>query len=309
MKSTQQIILAFLFLYSAPELFSQSSSSDSASLMFPLQLGNEWFYGVFNDQYPGNHWSRQATIKVQSDTVMPNAKLYFQLPAMEDSYSNLVQSKIFFRKVGLQVYQYCPQDSNEYIRFDFAARIGDTLPAFTFDPFSGLPTNFPVSFLLSEIKSSYYFGSYRTTFNFTCSPGGSFSASYVADSIGIVQQTDHFGSLWVLNGARLNGKEYGTILAVHSKSLVTPAEFQLFQNYPNPFNPTTIIPFDLPHDEYIRLSLFDCLGRELAILSDGITKAGHYEIPLYASDLPSGVYFYRLNSRTHTSTKKFLLLK
>jgi len=85
--------------------------------------------------------------------------------------------------------------------------------------------------------------------------------------------------------------------------------FKLFDNYPNPFNPFTTIRYSLPHSGYVKLIVFDVLGRQVAAVVNRKQDAGVYEAPFDASLLPSGVYFYRLNIGTFAQTKKMILLK
>ena len=88
-----------------------------------------------------------------------------------------------------------------------------------------------------------------------------------------------------------------------------PVEFKLYNNYPNPFNPATKIKFDLPNVSNVKLFVYDILGREVSRIIDGELKAGKYEADFNASNLPSGVYFYRLITGGFTDTKKMLLIK
>jgi hypothetical protein len=69
----------------------------------------------------------------------------------------------------------------------------------------------------------------------------------------------------------------------------------LSQSYPNPFNPTSTIKYDLLSDSHVSLKVFDVLGRELMTLSEGVQTAGPHQVVLNASELSSGVYFYRLS--------------
>ncbi len=88
-----------------------------------------------------------------------------------------------------------------------------------------------------------------------------------------------------------------------------PSEFQLSQNYPNPFNPTTNIEFALPQTAQVRLAVYDLLGRRVALLVDGSLTAGQHRVSFEASNLPSGMYLYRLSTPTGAVTKKMVLLK
>lgn len=88
-----------------------------------------------------------------------------------------------------------------------------------------------------------------------------------------------------------------------------PSEFNLHQNYPNPFNPLTNIKFQVPNEGFVKLVVFDLLGRELATLVNENLKPGVYKADWDASSYPSGVYFYRLESGTASFTKKMMLIK
>ncbi len=88
-----------------------------------------------------------------------------------------------------------------------------------------------------------------------------------------------------------------------------PLTYNLYQNYPNPFNPITTIEFELPVSGKIRLSLYDVLGREVKEIASGIFDAGNYKIKLDASNLTSGVYYYKLVANDFVSVKKLILLK
>jgi hypothetical protein len=89
----------------------------------------------------------------------------------------------------------------------------------------------------------------------------------------------------------------------------TPEYFSLSQNYPNPFNPVTNIEFTLPKASFVRLVVYDILGREVAALLNQNLIAGTYRTDWDASNYTSGVYFYKLEAENFTDTKKLILLK
>ena len=93
------------------------------------------------------------------------------------------------------------------------------------------------------------------------------------------------------------------------KNASSPSVFKLHQNYPNPFNSSTIITFSIPEKERVTLKIFDILGREIKVLLDEELVKGVHKIKFDASQLSSGIYFYRLNSSNHIDTKKLMVLK
>lgn len=88
-----------------------------------------------------------------------------------------------------------------------------------------------------------------------------------------------------------------------------PLRFSLDQNFPNPFNPTTVISYQLPVNSMVTLKVYDVLGREVKTLVSERQAAGTHPVTFDAGNLPSGVYFCRLEVGTYSATKKLLLLK
>ena len=101
-----------------------------------------------------------------------------------------------------------------------------------------------------------------------------------------------------------------------------PDKFSLYQNYPNPFNPVTKIKIDIPSSggiekQNVRLTVYDVLGRLISVITDKSLKPGTYEYTFDGSNLPSGIYFYRLNientgtgsGNIYSFTRKMILLK
>jgi len=88
-----------------------------------------------------------------------------------------------------------------------------------------------------------------------------------------------------------------------------PASFKLFQNYPNPFNPATSIKYTVSSIMNVRLTVYDILGREVAILVNEEKFPGSYEVKFNASHLSSGTYFYVLRAGNFSETKKMILMK
>jgi hypothetical protein len=85
--------------------------------------------------------------------------------------------------------------------------------------------------------------------------------------------------------------------------------FNLGQNYPNPFNPTTTIAYSLDKAQNVRLVVYDILGQEISVLVDGLKTAGQHKIEFNGSNLPSGIYFYRMEAGSQVFTNKMMLIK
>jgi hypothetical protein len=88
-----------------------------------------------------------------------------------------------------------------------------------------------------------------------------------------------------------------------------PESYTLGQNHPNPFNPITTINFSLPEDGWVKLAVYDLLGREVAVLMNSYRPAGTHETTFDASALASGIYVYRLTAGSFSAVKKLMLLK
>ncbi|MBK9332671.1 MAG: SBBP repeat-containing protein [Ignavibacteria bacterium] len=118
----------------------------------------------------------------------------------------------------------------------------------------------------------------------------------------------------VTSGTDFSVVKFSIITNVLSVSNEKPSAYILSQNYPNPFNPSTKIRFDLMHSDKsgahdVRLSVYDILGKQAAVLVNEKLSAGSYESEFDASDLSGGIYFYRLETAGFTETKSMLLLK
>jgi len=109
------------------------------------------------------------------------------------------------------------------------------------------------------------------------------------------------------------------VVSVNSISSNVPSDYILYQNYPNPFNPITKIKFEIPSSEgwmrnadgvgIVTLKVYDILGKEIKILVNEKLQPGTYEVTFDGSNLPSGVYFYNIQSGKFSDSKKMLLIK
>ncbi len=99
------------------------------------------------------------------------------------------------------------------------------------------------------------------------------------------------------------------LIGVINISTKVPSGYELNQNYPNPFNPMTNIRFNVPKTEHASITIFDIMGREIAVLVNEQLKPGTYEVTWDGSNFSSGIYYYKIICGNYTDTKKMILLK
>ncbi|KAA0249719.1 MAG: T9SS C-terminal target domain-containing protein, partial [Chlorobiota bacterium] len=88
-----------------------------------------------------------------------------------------------------------------------------------------------------------------------------------------------------------------------------PSSYSLSQNFPNPFNPETKILVTLPERCSIKITVYDVIGNEVAVIAEGEFMPGGHEFVFDGSNLTSGVYFYRISAEKFNAVRKMLLLK
>lgn len=136
-------------------------------------------------------------------------------------------------------------------------------------------------------------------------PNGSNTDIYLVDTVSgaaTLSGTIQGSASWIAIGGR-------TFVGIKPLGNVIPSEFSLQQNYPNPFNPETKIRFQVASSEFVNLTVYDLLGKEIAALVNEKLSPGNYEVEWNASGYPGGTYFYRLITDNFSDTKKMVLLK
>ncbi|MBP9212549.1 MAG: T9SS type A sorting domain-containing protein [Bacteroidetes bacterium] len=102
---------------------------------------------------------------------------------------------------------------------------------------------------------------------------------------------------------------FSGVVSVPSADVSVPGDDYLRQNYPNPFNPVTTITYSVRSSGPVTLSVYNTLGQRIATLVDRIQTAGEHSVPFDASELPSGIYYYRLQSERFTAAGMMTLVK
>jgi hypothetical protein len=201
-------------------------------------------------------------------------------------------------------YSQRPVSITGYFQFFPAASSGDRFYVDAVLTKGGIDNISVAAVAISAAASSYT--QFSATFNYLTSdiPDTCYiQISIVGPGMG-VDSYPHAGSYYLLDDLAFSGST-----AVDKSNTAKPEAFLLNQNYPNPFNPSTTISYSLSKASYVKLRIFNILGKELTTLADGFQSAGNHSAHFLASDMASGVYFYRLETEGYTAMKQMLLIK
>jgi hypothetical protein len=152
----------------------------------------------------------------------------------------------------------------------------------------------------SEVNFVYQFKFAESIYNSQNVESDTFRVlNYFAPNVGLVGQEVNLGSF--KTKSYLSSYDLITDVNIDENNL---SGFQLCQNYPNPFNPSTFIKYSIPNSSNVSINVYDILT-----LINENKQAGSYEIEFKATNLSSGIYFYRLQAGDYISTKKMILMK
>ena len=296
------MVLAMLFIITS-NIFAQIDTT--LKEFFPLQVGNLW-------QYWNNADNQLHTMTIAGDTTL-DGYLYFVVEGSGGLRTNSIYMRIdSLMRVELYggnvaggpciIYKLAEEDSSVWEAcYDF----------------SGLLTLQPL-IRYNGIIIQNVFGQPREVMHFDF--GGPLAdmpkdtvfgfGARVARGIGIIEEHYFdFGGAVVLQGAIIDGIQYGTIVSIDDAPKNIPGKIALYQNYPNPFNPVTTIRYDIPVNTHASLKVFNLLGQEVAVLTDRRHLPGSYEVIFDASHLSSGFYVYVLQTAEVKRSGRMLLIK
>ncbi len=304
---TRSSVLCTLAMLAVRLLFTQSSiaQTDSVLSLYPLNIGDLHQYRYSVSSYPDRHVTSQSSYfleQVLGDTILPNGLRYKVVESHLPDQPYLRFLRV--DTINANVYSYDDYPTpHECLEESLRAA-----PGSTFFRDCALFTD------CVSLDSLTVFGRLTPIVRFH-SNYVPFGASYVlAYGLGHIQTLTYeddpdypvYNShLLNLVFARINGKEWGTFVSIRDGVPLLPSRIQLSQNYPNPFNPTTTIRFGLPRASSVTIKVFNILGQHIATLARGIRQAGYHELRFDGSMLPSGTYFYRMQTGDFVQTKKF----
>ncbi len=282
---------------------------DSAALMtFPLGPGNLWQYKEPPPPFDPSIYE----VKSGRDTTLMNGKTYRQF--LRNNYGNPDTYGINYRRQeGNKVFEYFPLLQIEAVKYDFSKNAGDTVSIFPRRGAFGLDTS--IVTVLGGGTTTFW-GKMRKYMAFydRSMHGTMYWIDHIADSLGIYFSETEPGFRLRLEGARIDGVQYGTITNVLAQGSERPHDFVLHQNYPNPFNSSTTISFHLSAISKVELTVWNSLGEKVRTLFEGTLDRGSHQIRWDGkgdrhSDLPSGVYFYRMQIAQSRQTGMAVLLR
>lgn len=273
-----------------------TATAQTPESFFPTQVGNLWQYSGGASLW--ENWS------ILQDSVASDGYryLYIRFPRTGEQYwwYRLDSTYSVYRYPGTwddTLYRLASDSGDVWLRssgptFPYYSWVYDTLHSVVF----GRATTIKV------IRSG----------PFHPDSGGNgfyFEEQHLASGFGVIYHWEEPGNVAFLSACIVAGDTFGTIVSVRTDERIIPENFQLAQNYPNPFNPTTTIEFSLPTESDVRFSVYDVLGREIAVLLDERKKVGTHKVVFGGSYLPSGVYFARLKAQNAFLIRKMILLK
>jgi len=160
----------------------------------------------------------------------------------------------------------------------------------------GVGSNFALPILVFEDSSGVYLG--RGSSSVDAKGNGEIAVSFDPT---VVRNGEVASDLFLKRGII-------TLTSIENTN-TTASDFSLSQNFPNPFNPATVINFSLPVSGFVKLKVFNALGKEVETLVNENLSTGSYSVSFNASALSGGIYFYKLETEKFSETKKMILIK
>jgi pullulanase/glycogen debranching enzyme len=300
--------------WSKPHLVGYMESHDEERLMYKnLQYGNS--FESYNIKFIGEALNRMKLAAAFFFTV-PGPKMVWQFGELGYDISIDYNGRTGEKPIKWD-YNSDPRRKNVYKVFNSLIELKKNYEAFSTNNFSmDVATAVKKMNLYHPSMDAFIIGNFGVD---TLNPGQNFSRTgwwydyFSGDSIEVINLTAPIslapGEFKIYTTSKLPTPEADILLEVGTEQPLTVTEFKLEQNYPNPFNPATKISWQSPVGSRQSLKIYDLLGKEVATLVDEFKPAGTYEVNFDASNLPSGVYIYRLQAGSYFETKKMVLLK
>jgi len=280
----------------------------TAAKYYPLKVGNTYVFSNYIHMVKCRSlYTGKSRISITAETTMPNGKKYFEFSGGYFDTTFITFWK--YQRIDsatMNVYGYRTSNQTEYLIDSLIGSTNSTFKSYRFEIPSGQG-------IYGGLQSQIILGSQRMVrpAHVTHSP--------IFISYDLIEGIGYGGYYYCLDDGRssdllgcvINGVVYGdtVMTGVTQISSEVPENFLLKQNYPNPFNPTTKINYELRTAGFVSLRVYDVMGKEVSELVNENQKAGSYEVIFNGANLPSGIYYYKIETNGFTEVKKMSLVK
>ena len=273
--------------------------------LFPLNVGNKWVYHEqgwwVGDTFP-EYFDYYSVASITSDSIIDGHRCYH--------FSGNIGVGSNWMRIDSTTGMIYSRYDNAYCEFTYIDLLAPENSSFE--------TSAPWIVNDVIVSDTTLWGKRRLRKDYSLLSLSTVELDYL-QGIGVSYQRDEFDfgvANTYLQGAVIDGIVYGDtiVVGVSEDDLSLPKKYKLYQNYPNPFNPSTTIKYSIPNVgnenfRSVQLKVYDILGREVAVLVNEKQSPGNYEVTFDASNLPSGVYIYRIVTSDFLASRKMILLK
>lgn len=308
------LIVFILFLSALPQSFIEEKNSSVMVDIFPLKSGIKYSYFINMTSSSGDEMFSRSS--------RDSGKVYYVVidsTALNDTTIiwDVIQIQDFWRT----------QTSN-YNQSDTTFKVTDSIKLILYEKktgnhelqCSGLVWQFPFGHIRNE-KHESVFRYFDTTERLMAwqwqnlwgiaAHGSGTDSVFLSEKSGFYKRyfTENWYSGYLWGNATYQIYSLNDpMTVVHQKGMM-PHSIRLEQNYPNPFNPNTTIAFQLNRSAYVKLKVYNLLGKEIETLKDGYLPSGKHIVKWNAGELPTGIYFCRLSAGNYSEAIKLVLLK
>ncbi|HRJ98363.1 MAG TPA: T9SS type A sorting domain-containing protein [Ignavibacteria bacterium] len=303
-------IVSLIFFFNLKD----SYSADSSSLkFFPLNVGDKFIYYFERFiNHPPSYTRYYVIGELKRDSII-NSKRYIFCEGIPSFKQLWLRVDSIENVYAFDPSNHCSFYHNEDRLDSLSANKNDTIKncigsqsVYKCIEF-GNHTIFGNNTLRKVFYSIQFFANGASTMNKQFSKN--FGLTYFRTTLtsGIYQLEETYN----LKGCVINGSVYGdtNIVSINESFTEYPSNIHLYQNFPNPFNPSTTITYDLIKRDFVSLKIFNLLGKELLTVVNKEQDPGIYTLNFDGTNFSGGIYFYRIETKNFTDTKKMMLLK
>lgn len=297
--------ISILIIYSALCNYSlELSQGEDYLVYFPIEIGNRWDYITF---FGGGGMIADTTYKIitiMGDTIFNNNQYYI----FNNRYSKTIDANLSGREYD----EYVRVDSTEFIVYFYSVEDSIECPRYKLDASVGDTLEFGWNLRCTEESYLELFGLHVLTKFFERDDVYGISGYSLSQGFGLRSnfRSAHGGDFSdTLIGAKINGRNYGTLVSVKHQNENSITYNLKIYNYPNPFNSSTIITYELPIPGKVEISIYNILGEKLVTLFNGYRNRGNYTEKWDSIGFESGIYFIIIKMDSFNFIRKCCMIQ